>query len=238
MTKNAGIPQYLQIADTLRTRLRQMPVGAPFQTEQELTAEFGVSRGTIRQALEILVHEGILLRTQGSGSFRTRQNNVETRFVLEKTLAESIRDNGIKSKIKDLSVTLVAAPPEIADMLGIPRGTKVRRVVRTRTIDDEPFAYAVGYLRVDLVPPFYKRDFKNSLSDLVRNTLHMHIETRGCECLACAADAVVAEALAIPRGTPVLKLCFICRGHGGEPMLLDTLCFTPNHTLRLVSSDD
>ena len=53
------LPLYLKIADELRARLLQLPADAPLETEEALTEEFGVARGTIRQALNVLVQEGI-----------------------------------------------------------------------------------------------------------------------------------------------------------------------------------
>lgn len=235
MTKAGEIPQYMRIADTLRIRLRQLPVGAPFQTEQELTDEFGVSRGTVRQALDVLVHEGLLQRTQGRGSFRTKPNDMPYLFSLERNFADSIREIGTNSSIRKLSVMLVPASQEIAKILNVPRGTKVRRVTRIRTVEGEPFAYGVAYLRTDLIPAFYKRDYSTSLSTMLHTKLDVHFESRQCECYAAAADAEIAEALSIPEGSPILKLSFFCRAYGGEPMLLDTFCFPPSQTMQFTS---
>ena len=88
------LPLYLRIADELRAQLILLPVGAPFETEQTLTDRYGVSRGTIRQALDVLVQEGILTRTQGSGSYRSQPTAVPYRFTLTQELTDSIRAVG------------------------------------------------------------------------------------------------------------------------------------------------
>ncbi len=230
-----GLPQYARIADELRSRLRRLPLGAPFETEQEIAEEFGVSRGTVRQALKTLEQEGLLMREQGRGSFRAQPNESPYVFRLEQSFSDSIRKIGVESGLRKLSVKMVPAPAPIADMLHIPRGTKVRRVSRVRTVGGMPFAYGVGYLRADQVPQFFKRDYRTTLSDLVRNDMHLHIESQRCEVYAAVADEEIASALSVPLGASVLKLCFFCRSTSGVPMLLDTFFFPPTQTMRFES---
>lgn len=229
-------PQYERIADELRARLLPLPLGAPFDTELSLANEFGVSRGTIRQAIDVLVREGLLTRTKGRGSFRSQQLPTHS-FALVRSLTSAIREIGSKSEVRDLSITVVPAPPEIADVLNIPHGSKVRRVVRVRVVNGIPFAYGVSHVRTDLVPKFYKRDFRSSLSDLVRNTLNVHIEDRQCECFASAADPVVAEALSVPAGAPVLNLTFVCCGRERVPLVIDQFRFPSTQVLRFVMTN-
>ena len=104
-------PLYLRIADELRERLLTLPIGAPFETEQALTKQYGVARGTIRQALNVLVQEGILLRTQGCGSFRTQPVVSPYRFTLSQELTDSIREVGTNSIVRNLSITVIPASP-------------------------------------------------------------------------------------------------------------------------------
>lgn len=230
-----GLPQYARIADELRGKLRRLPLGAPFDTEQEIAKEYGVSRGTVRQALAVLEHEGLLMRAQGRGSFRAQPNESPYVIRLERSFSESIRETGLESGLRKLSLTTVPAPAPIADMLNIPRGTKVRRVSRVRMVGGEPFAYGVGYLRTDQVPQFFKRDYRTTLTDLVRNDMHLHIEFHRCEVYAAAADEEIASALSIPLGAPVLKLCFFCAGANNVPILLDTFYFPPTQTMQFES---
>src|SRR5919201_6276209 len=63
------VPRYLQIAETLRRDLRGE--GERIESEHQLCARFDVSRPTIRQALDVLVQEGLLYRHAGRGTFST-----------------------------------------------------------------------------------------------------------------------------------------------------------------------
>src|ERR1043165_6310961 len=63
------VPRYLQIAEALRRELRGE--GERIESEHQLCARFDVSRPTIRQALDVLVQEGLLYRHAGRGTFST-----------------------------------------------------------------------------------------------------------------------------------------------------------------------
>src|SRR5919201_3682179 len=63
------VPRYLQIAETLRRDLRGE--GERIESEHQLCARYNVSRPTIRQALDVLVQEGLLYRHAGRGTFST-----------------------------------------------------------------------------------------------------------------------------------------------------------------------
>ena len=78
MNYRPRIPRYLQIADALRRDLRGE--GERIASEHQLCARFGVSRPTIRQALDVLVQEGRLYRHAGRGTFSTPSAGVDQRL--------------------------------------------------------------------------------------------------------------------------------------------------------------
>lgn len=226
------LPLYLRIADDLRTKLLLLPVGAPFTTEQALAEEYGVARGTIRQALNVLVQEGILTRAQGRGSFRSESDDSQYNVMLSKELTDSIRKIDENSSLRGLSITVISATPAVAELLHVPHGAKVRRVTRVRTVDGVPYAYCIAHLRTDTVPTFFKRDYKSSLGNLIRCDLKVHIEARHCDLFAVAADETVAEALSIPVGTPVMKIVLLVFGRDQEPLLSDVFYFPSSQALH------
>ena len=68
-------PLYIQISEILRSRILdpRWPTRTPLPGEHALAEEFGVSTGTIRKALDRLVHQGLISRKQGRGTFPTRR---------------------------------------------------------------------------------------------------------------------------------------------------------------------
>ena len=76
LVRHGLAPLHQQLAAVLRERIASLPSGEPLPTELELVATFGVSRGTVRKALQGLVDDGLLVRRQGKGTFVAPQRLV------------------------------------------------------------------------------------------------------------------------------------------------------------------
>ncbi|MBV9230439.1 MAG: GntR family transcriptional regulator, partial [Chloroflexi bacterium] len=83
MKEDTDEPLYRQIARKLRTEIEeQLRPGDSIGTEAELEQRFSVSRITVRRAIDELVHAGLLVRRQGSGTFVARAKVTEELGVL------------------------------------------------------------------------------------------------------------------------------------------------------------
>lgn len=143
------LPLYHQVAGILRQRIEEgtYPVGARLQSEDEFAAEFDVSRATVRQATGELVMEGLIVRSQGRGTFVA--NPPPGRSVLKQrfrgSLSELIAESH-RAGTRDIEVQHDAQLPTYVGKalhLAKPVGTIVRR---TRMMDGAPFSYTVSYL--------------------------------------------------------------------------------------------
>lgn len=231
-------PQYRRIADELRKKLLEMQPKEPFDTELALAEQYRVSRGTIRQALSVLEAEGLLSREQGRGTFRSKTKETFVTFRLPDEVLEAIcypRSNGSNTEIKKLSVTVVPVPARIAEVLGIPRGSKVRRVMRARTLKGLPYVYCTAYVRTDIIPPFTRSDITVSLTAMAKDKFDLTTDVKQILFHAAAADAVFADALAIPAGSPVLQIGVLNVGKDGVPLYTDTFTFPATQTLCMES---
>jgi len=146
-----ALPLYHQVAAILRQRINDAyyPVGGRLLSEDELAAEFSVSRATIRQAIGQLVVEGLVVRKQGSGTFVQPQTHPMLQQRFRGSLGDLIRESS-EARTRELDLAHDQPFPwRIANALQLdtPKGTIVRR---TRTMGDEPFAYTVTYLPPDL----------------------------------------------------------------------------------------
>jgi len=139
-------PLYHRAYGLLSQRIAQGTYGpgAQLPTEDELAAEFGVSRATIRQAVGELVKRGLVVRQQGRGTFVTGTiPATPQRFV--SSLADLIietKRTGIKSASMRHNEPV---PPLIAGRLGITDG-RATVLERTRLLGDQVFAYVIQYL--------------------------------------------------------------------------------------------
>lgn len=91
--EKAPLPKYHRILQVVRNRIAvgQYPAGQQMPTENELMAEFGVSRHTIRSAMQALVSDGVIQRSAGRGSFVTDQMTNRQDWTIQ-TLEDLITD--------------------------------------------------------------------------------------------------------------------------------------------------
>lgn len=230
---NKRLPAYAGIAEVLRAELTPLPEGTPIATERELMQRFQVSRGTIRQAIAELVKDGLIRRTQGSGSFRAQARNIDRVFAIDPSSLQFISEVGQISGVSKFSCSLVRATNAVADTLQIPRGTKVRRVYRIRTINGRPFAVGEALARADLLKQIPGQALETSLGDYVAKVFNLPLCDRRCICTAVAADEGDAAALHVAPGTPLMQFEFYATAVGVGPFIIDTVRFVPEYRLNL-----
>jgi GntR family transcriptional regulator len=137
----APIPLYYRLREALRARILsgELPVGSLFPTEQEVSERYAVSRTTVREAILGLVHEGLLVRKQGKGTFVAARKLEEELGVLV-GFTEQMEARGMRPGARTLSTEVVPLHAREAELLALPEGTKVYRIVRLRLANDEPMS--------------------------------------------------------------------------------------------------
>lgn len=218
---DSGIPLYRQVADTLRAEIEaHTSAGAAIASEAELERRFGVSRITVRRAVDELVHQGLLVRRQGSGTFVVRPKVSEELGVLH-GWTDGMRAQGLEPRTVDAEMLQVVPPAWVADALGLAEAMPrtVLRIQRLRYADGEPLCLMVDYLRLEYVPGLAEQGLHGE-------SLYETLETRyGLE-LARAEDTVTARGasvlearlLGVAPGEPVLFVTRVTYLSGGEPV--------------------
>jgi GntR family transcriptional regulator len=137
-------PLYQQLRRALRDAIQDNRLAAEeaLPAERDLATEFGVSRITVRKALDELVSEGLLTRRQGAGTFVAAhaEARVEKSFSTLSSFSEDMLSRGRKPESAWLSRTAGAVTPEEALTLGLSPGSLVYRFNRIRYADGEPMA--------------------------------------------------------------------------------------------------
>jgi GntR family transcriptional regulator len=200
-------PKYLQIADILRNRiLTQMQPGDRLPPEVNLSSEFGVSRETIRQALEPLDKEGLISRTRGRGSFVA--NRVFSRPPEKLTgMVEDFRALGLKTHAKLLRKEIVKADEEVARYLKLEQDALIVRIDRLRSLNEEPLVYHVAFLPADIGARVLQEHLEQtSIVYVLSNTLRFGFEEDQQIIEADSADVRLAEHLGVPIGSPILLM--------------------------------
>ncbi|WP_298324164.1 GntR family transcriptional regulator [Asticcacaulis sp.] len=137
--KDDGGHAYLLIRNAIRDEITggKLKPGAALAPERELCVLYGVSRITVRKAVEGLVEEGLLTRTRGSGTYVSMPSitRVEKNFAILTSFSEDIRSRGYKPSSIWLKKTTSMTTPEEALALGLSPGSLVHRFHRIRCAD-------------------------------------------------------------------------------------------------------
>src|SRR5690349_20056601 len=143
--RSSPMPYYAQVAEILRERIRfgTWSAGAQLPSEAELCQMFNVSRPVIRQALQDLTTEGLVIREKGRGTFVATPKISERLFQRLTGFYEDMVDQGYTPVTRVLKQRVVPASPKVASHLRIEQGMPVIEIERLRSVQDEPLVWVV-----------------------------------------------------------------------------------------------
>lgn len=209
INRSSKLPLYEQLYAILRARIARgsWPAGALLPSETELTAQYGVSRITVRQVLARLAREGLIYRQQGRGTF-VAHPTVEQGLGRIVSFTEDMRQRGFKPASRVLSSGLEAASAEVAGRLQVPAGEELACIERLRLADDEPMSVEESLLVHRYCPGLLtRRDFSsNSLREILATQYGIHIARARQTIRATAATQAQARLLSVPLRAPLLYL--------------------------------
>jgi GntR family transcriptional regulator len=135
----------VQISDTLRRRIEngELPAQSAIPSERDLAQQLGVSRMTVRAAIDELVGEGLLVRRQGRKTIVAEDGSGEkiNRAAGFTSFSEEMRLRGWQPHSQVRKAATILADVSIAAQLSIPVGARVILIERLRFADDEPLAH-------------------------------------------------------------------------------------------------
>ena len=216
--KASPIPYYHQLADLLRHEIAEResppapttprgPGGEVYQlpSENELAERHGITRATVRHALDVLEREGWIYREKGKGSFAAVRR-VEQELTQLVSTTEDMRRRDWPLITRVVSVEQVLAAPYVAHALDLPGGTPVYELCRLRIVDDEPLSLQTAYLPAELCPNLDENDLTSSLYRLLETRYGLRLWT-GKEILrARGPTPYEAELLQIQEAMPVMYM--------------------------------
>jgi len=149
---NSALPLYQQLQRALREAIETQVLGPEdaLPSERQLAAELGVSRITVRKAIDGLAEEGLLVRRQGSGNFVGAR--FEKNFAKLTSFSEDMRSRGRVPSTEWLKRTEGTVSPEEAMKLGLSPGTLVYRFHRLRYADEQPMALEYATVLASCLP--------------------------------------------------------------------------------------
>jgi GntR family transcriptional regulator len=206
--KTSPLPYYQQLADLLRREISERESqGEIYQlpSENELAERHGITRATVRHALDVLEKDGWIYREKGKGSFAAA-HRVEQELTQLVSTTEDMRQRGWSLTTKVVSLEQTPAAPYIAHALELPEGAPVYELCRLRIVDDEPLSLQTAYLPVELCPKLEENDLTSSLYRLLESRYGLRLWT-GKEILRARCTAPhEAQWLQIQENMPVMYM--------------------------------
>lgn len=202
-----GTPIYLQIHNALKQKIErgEYKLGDKIPAERELAIEFGVSRMTLRQAVQTLADEGVLDRRVGDGTYVANEKVQEkmsgiTSFTELMKAQGKIATNKVISYHNDVQPTL----SEI-EQLKLKTNETVLRMERIRYGNDEPISLETATIPSRLVVGLLREEVTASLYNALKSKGY-EIGHAQQTVTAQLATEKVAEYLGIKRGDAILHL--------------------------------
>lgn len=135
-----------QVLDILIKRIRdgEYQPESQLPPENDLAAEFGVSRATVRTAISTLAARGLVVRRQGVGTFISQLSGIATPLNQAMDFHELITSNGYESGVELIHAAIVAADEDLAAALQIDPGDPVVQSHKIMTADGNPVIYCIN----------------------------------------------------------------------------------------------
>ena len=201
---HSSIPLHLQAEELLRKMIK-MPdyqAGKLFPNEVNLSSQLGISRNTLRQATNKLVHEGLLLRKKGVGTVVSKP--VDSKAKNWMSFSQEMKSKGIEIVNYTTELSWAIPPMEVLNFFGYEKKVKMLKMERVRGDKKNQFVYFISYFN----PKLGLRgdeDFNRPLYELLENDFSVVAKVSKEEITAVAADSTLAELLKIKEGDPILK---------------------------------
>ncbi|WP_328901696.1 GntR family transcriptional regulator [Streptomyces sp. NBC_00441] len=213
------------LADLLRHQVRTgaFPGGAlPY--EDTIGRDYGVSRNTVRQALDLLRGEGVVERQPGVGTVVVAEKYPHALDRLQ-GLAETLREHGrVTNEVR--TVGPVPAPAPVARRLGLAEHTDVLYIERRRLLNGLPLSLDLTYVPMDVGAGLLGADLENTdVFRLLESLTGQRLGDADITLEAVNADAHSAAVLEVPRGSAVLMLERLTRLADGRPVDLEFIRF-------------
>lgn len=211
---------YYQLEEILRTNIvrgRWKP-DTPIPSENVLCRRYGVSRGTVRQAIGRLVAGGLLERRQGRGTFVARPKI--TRSLLRfYSFGRWVRTEGLESSTKVLAARIVPATEGIAHRLRLRPADRVYALKRLRLLEGEPVMLETSWLPVEAFPGLLDQDLSHPpLYDIIEQRYGLLIARAEESLEPTTVSKGEARLLKVQRGLPAFLIRRTTYAGGDRPI--------------------
>jgi GntR family transcriptional regulator len=200
------VPLYYQVERDLASSITDgtLAPGSQLPSEEELVRKYGVSRTTVRKAVEQLGRLGLIEIRRGRGTF-VRAEKITQEFTELTGFVEDMLAMGLHPSAKVLGKATVAASEEVARQLRVPIGTEVVQIRRVRKADGVAVSLDETYLPAPLGQKILENDLEvYPIFSLLEGKYDTPLLEADYRLEAVAATPAVAAALGVKEKSPIL----------------------------------
>jgi GntR family transcriptional regulator len=180
--------------------IEQLGVGTAIPSERQLSAELGVSRLTLRAALDDLAREGYLVRRRGSGTY-VQHPKISQELTIT-SFSDDMRRRGMIPGSRTLSMTTILAGARLGRSLNVSPSEEIVVVKRLRLADGESMAIETLHIPGALVPGLTPKSLTGSFYDLLRDHYGVQI-VEGIQAIEpTVTNEEESEVLGVPLHSP------------------------------------
>ncbi|MDC3412214.1 GntR family transcriptional regulator [Aquibacillus sp. 3ASR75-11] len=205
--KKSPLPIYYQLEEKIRHLINseQLKPGELLPSEREYAEKYDISRMTVRQAINNLASDGLLIRLKGKGTF-VAEKKFEQSLQGLTGFSEDMRTRGLEPSNRMLSFKEQQADEKVASKLNIAPKDPIYVIQRIRLANDAPVALETNYVPKDLVGDLTEEDVNLSFYDYIEKKLDLKI-THGDQVMeAVLANEFEINYLGINKGDPILLI--------------------------------
>jgi GntR family transcriptional regulator len=233
----ASGPVHAEIADALAADIAagRLSAGDRLLPEREFAAEWGVSRMTLRQALDTLERRGLITRAVGryGGTF-VNEPKVQRDLSHYRGLSDELSAQGIAIGAREISAVVRTAGPAVAGTLQIEPTAQIYEIARTRLANGRPVALERTVYPAARYPGLLDHPLDGSLSELMRRE-YGETPQRSMEYLEpVLAGPEEARALEVAAGAPLMYVERVVYDRSDTPVELSREHFRGDRTRMVV----
>ena len=218
-----GVARYYRLYELLSAALQDgtIPPGGALPSEPQLCTRHGISRTTVRRALDRLEREGRIVRRRGSGTY-ARERQARPRLSIELHDMRAPRESRAAARTLRFDTAPV---PQALRAIAAEIGSTACFLQRLLSCEGEPLALTSTYLP-DSIGRRVPRPIRSGASLITMLAALGHpAETVTCSVGAVPADAEAARVLQVPLGSPLVRVRAVLTGEAGElRAVTESLC--------------
>lgn len=236
--RGSPVPFYQQLADILREEIASGLLKGEHRlaTEFELMERFSVSRTTVRQTIALLQKEGLISVHRGKGTF-VASRKIEPELSALTGFVEDMQALGLTASARVLGLRNEKASARVAAALRVAPGDLVTRLTRIRLAEDVRVSFEYSFLPIELGRRVAQENLEISpIFSLLEDKYGIPLSEASYRIEAAGASRVVAEALEITRGAPVLAIERTTCSTAGAPVDFEQMFYRGDrirYTMRL-----